>query len=43
MVVMTDYKYSLLDADELGEDKEETTGVTAEEGTEEETKEEVTV
>lgn len=39
-----DYKYSLLDAEELDEQSEETPGVTAEEGTEEEeTKDEVTV
>jgi len=38
---MEDIKYSLIDADELGVDKDETPGVTAaEETTEEEEKEE---
>ena len=38
-----DYGYRLIDADELGVDKDETPGVTAEEGTEETKEEEVTV
>lgn len=37
---MSDIKYNLLDADELGETEEETPGVTAEKETEEGEKEE---
>lgn len=43
---MNDIKYSLIDADELGVEKDETTGVTAEGETadaEEEEKEEITL